>query len=66
MSRSSTYRVVMWSSRFVLLKVTTWFTQMMGPANGACTYNYLELKMVKMLYAVLILWIRAFTGSSPN
>ena len=40
--------------------------QLLGPSNGTCAYNYLELKMVKMVYAVLILRIRAFTGSSPN
>ena len=34
----------------VLPKATTWFTQMFSPANGACTYNYLEL--LEMVYAM--------------
>lgn len=46
---SGTYYIVLWSSKLCFAR-----SDMFGPAKRACTYNYLELKMV---YALLILWI---------
>ena len=63
MSHSSTYHVLMSSSTLCFTKNDNMVYADVGFFKWNLYVNYLKLKMV---YVVLILRIRAFTGSSPN